>query len=324
MRKTASAVIAFILLATPALALQHPSGVGNKDAHICNVPYDPNDVVQVVGQVGDNVQILVGKDEIVTQVLLSDSANLRTVGNDTGSNTFSLRAINPMPSPKPIAVRTIKNGVPRDYSIQWIANSPPPVRVAAAAGNVGVEEVTPPPGSGTPCYVIRYTYAADVAAENAAKWQAGAAQRRQTAAEVALHQASDPMQCDTNNPFNPPECNYAYVVVGATQLSPIGAATGRPAIWDYRGTTVMRFPGNMAIPIVLVDSRDGKESQPSGLTVEDGGIVKIHSTERVIKLRDGDLVLCIYNQRYNQVGSNTGTGTVNDGVSRIVKTRPGK
>jgi len=80
----------------------------------------------------------------------------------------------------------------------------------------------------------------------------------------------------------------------------------------------------MALPIVLVVNRDGKEAQPSGVTVEDGGIVKLHSVEQIIRLRDGDMVLCIYNQRYNQIGDNPGTGTINDAISRTIKTRSAK
>jgi len=313
---------AFILLAAPALAIQQPSPGKNGDPHICDVPYDANNMVQINAAVGENVQIVFGKDERILDVFVSDKEHLKAAGRE-GSNTISIKAIADM-LPKPITVRTLKSDaqkgdMPRDYLIQWAAiPPPPPTRVADATGE------TPPPAAATPCYIVRYTYASDVAAENAAKWAAQAAFRRQNSAEVALRQANDAMQCDTNHPFNPPGCNYAYVVVGDTRLSPVGAATGRPAVWDYKGTTVMRFPGNMALPIVLVVNRDGKEAQPSGVTVEDGGIVKLHSVEQIIRLRDGDMVLCIYNQRYNQIGDNPGTGTINDAISRTIKTRSAK
>ena len=315
---------AFIMLAAPALAIQHPSPGKNGDPHVCDVPYDPNNMVQITAAVGEGVQIVFGKDERILDVAVSDLEHLRKAGRE-GTNTISIKAIADM-SPKPITVRTLKNDaqkgdVPRDYLIQWAAIPPPsPSKVAAA----NPDEVPLSSAPTTPCYIVRYTYAADVAAENAAKWAAQAAFRRQNSAEVALRQANDPMQCDTNHPFNPPGCNYAYVVVGDTRLSPVGVSTGRPAVWDYKGTTVMRFPGNMALPIVLVVNRDGKEAQPSGVTVEDGGIVKLHSVEQIIRLRDGDMVLCIYNQRYNQIGDNPGTGTINDAISRQVKTRPAK
>jgi len=320
-----SSAIICLLPVAPALALQHPAPGKNSAQRICEVPYNPNDVVQVQAGISDAVTVVFGKDEVVANVSVSGGDALQVEGYQDGGNAIYIKSDLALP-PKPFTIRTLKAGVARDYTMEWVSvrpNPPPPARIAMK-DDMPTIEVPAQAASLTPCYKISFTYASDQAAENAEKWKAGAAKRRQTAAEVASRQAMDPMQCDTNHPFNPAGCNYAYMGMGDSELAPVGAATGRPAIWDFGGITVLRFPGNMAIPIVLVVNRDGKEAQPSGITVEDRGVVRLHSVEPLIKLRDGDKVYCIKNVRYNQVGNPPATSTINDAIGRMVQTRSSK
>lgn len=314
-----------LLPAAPALALQHPVPGKNSAQRICEVPYNANDVVQVQAGVSDAVAVVFGKDEVVTNVSISGN-DLQVEGYKDGGNAVYLKSDAAVP-PKPFTIRTLKAGVNRDYTMEWVSvrpPAPPPPAKIAMNGDMPTIEIPPQASSLTPCYKINFTYVAEQSAENTEKWKAGATVRWQAAKEVAARQAMDPMQCDTNHPFNPPGCNYAYMGMGDSELAPVGEATGRPAIWDFGGVTVLRFPGNMAIPIVLVVNRDGKEAQPSGMTVLDRGIVKIHSVESWIRLRDGDKVYCIKNVRYNQVGNPPATSTINDAIGHMVQTKAGR
>ena len=58
MFKLSPAVLALLAFASPALALEHPSGDKNADKRVCDVVYDPSDVVDVKAIVGEAVTIL--------------------------------------------------------------------------------------------------------------------------------------------------------------------------------------------------------------------------------------------------------------------------
>lgn len=290
------------LISTPALALQIPSAGSNPDSHMCSVPFNPNDMVRVTAGAGDNVTIIFGKDERVGYVGLSDSEHMKFAEARDGGNILYFKATTQM-TEQPISVRTLKqDGTPRDYEIQWVASDPilhPPQQKVATAGAVTADEIP----VATPCYVIRYTYAADDAAAKAASWRIAAAKKKQEQDEIALRQQQELAAR-----------NYAYVGIGDASLSP-------GEIFDDGFTTQMHFPGNTSLPIILVVDRDGKETQPAGFTTEDNGIVKLHGVYSLIRLRDGDHVLCMINRRYTQTGDNPGTGTIDPGITREVNSK---
>jgi type IV secretory pathway VirB9-like protein len=60
------------------------------------------------------------------------------------------------------------------------------------------------------------------------------------------------------------------------------------------------------------------DAELSGVTVEQGGVVKIHGVYPAIRLRQGDRVLCVWNRAYSPIGNNPGTGTTNAGIERAV------
>lgn len=60
------------------------------------------------------------------------------------------------------------------------------------------------------------------------------------------------------------------------------------------------------------------DAEFSGVTVEQGGVVKIHGVYPAIRLRDGDRVLCLWNRGYNPIGDNPGTGTTKPSIERAV------
>ena len=150
------------------------------------------------------------------------------------------------------------------------------------------------------CYTIRFQYPADEAAANAAKWRAMQARAKDDAAEIALHQA-------------PPSAvrNVRYVAMGDLQIGPT-------EIFDDGNTTELHFPGNMRLPTIYTVAPDGAEAVVGGVTTEDNGVVKLHGTMPVVRLRDGGLVLCIFNLAYNAVGTGPGTGTTDPDIRRTV------
>jgi type IV secretion system protein VirB9 len=293
-----------VLLPLPALALQIPQSAKNGDPRVCNVAFNPDEIVDVTVPAGNTVTLKFGPNERVAYVSVSDSAHLKFFVAE-GSNGVWLKATDAMPA-QPVSIRTLKeDGTPRDYTLQWTALDTPPtpastdrIALASAAPTVHVsEEPARPPRM---CYTIRFQYPADDAAAAAAKWRAMQARAKNDAAEIALHQA-------------PPAVvrNVRYVAMGDLQIGPT-------EIFDDGNTTELHFPGNMRLPTIYTVAPDGAEAVVGGVTTEDNGVVKVHGTMPVVRLRDGGLVLCIFNLAYNAVGTGPGTGTTNPDIRRTV------
>jgi type IV secretion system protein VirB9 len=101
------------------------------------------------------------------------------------------------------------------------------------------------------------------------------------------------------------------------------APAGLDAMWDDGQRTFLRYPGNRPVPLAYQVMPDGTESVIGQSTVVDpattGSLLIIHSVVPMLRLRDGNSVLCIVNNAYDPVGHRTGTGTVDPGVVRQVR-----
>jgi type IV secretion system protein VirB9 len=101
------------------------------------------------------------------------------------------------------------------------------------------------------------------------------------------------------------------------------ATAGLDAMWDDGQRTYLRYPGNRAVPLAYQVMPDGSESIIGQNTVVDsatkGSLLIIHKVVQMLRLRDGNSVLCITNNAYDPVGHRTGTGTVDPGVVRQVR-----
>jgi type IV secretion system protein VirB9 len=308
MKGALAATVALLVLTAPAFALEHPSGAQNPDQRVCDVVYNPNDIVDVTAEVGAAVTIAFRSSERIDYVSASDTAHLKQA-ETKGSNVLWLKATEPMAS-QPLSVRTLQeDGTPRDYAIQWTAIRPPavePARTALASSTepAHLADAAPlqPSDPARPCYVVRYQYPADdkAAKDKAARAQWAAWQQKK--AEIALRQ----QQIEAGSH------NVRYVAMGDTSIGPT-------EIFDDGYTTELHFPGNMRIPVILTVTPDGKESQVTGVTAEDNGVVKLQSVLPMIRLRDGNLVLCIFNKGYNPIGNNPSTGTTSPSIDRDVK-----
>lgn len=292
---------ATLLSATPALALQTPVP-GKSDPRVCDVKYDPNEVTDVVSIMGDTMSIRFGKNERITNVTPSDAAHLKVFITE-GSNMLWLKGALAM-SPQPISVRTMtEDNTPRDYALRWTAlpDTKPTHDVSLASTND--VEVTEVPHVQNICYLIRYNYPTEVSAAQVAAWRKKKAKEAAEAQDIALHKA----ESDRGH-------NMHYVAQGDASIGPT-------EIYDDGYTTTLRFPGNLRIPTIFKRDPEGTDAEVTGTTTEEGGIVKIHSVLPYIRLRDGDLVLCIWNRSYNPVGDNPGTGTTSPDIDRGVQTQ---
>lgn len=146
---------------------------------------------------------------------------------------------------------------------------------------------------------IRFTDPAAAAKERAVKWQAIRAKREAKAAEIALQQTALPVR------------NLRYVGQGDWNLLP------SRQVWDDGQSTFLSFPANSRVPSIYAIGPDGKETLVN--TSVTGGIVMVHQTARMFRLRDGDAVLCVFNLGFDAVGVNPGTGTTSPDVVREVK-----
>jgi type IV secretion system protein VirB9 len=101
------------------------------------------------------------------------------------------------------------------------------------------------------------------------------------------------------------------------------APTGLDAMWDDGQRTYLRYPGNRPVPLAYQVMPDGSESVIGQSTVVDsatkGSLLIIHSVVPMLRLRDGNSILCITNKAYDPVGHRTGTGTVDPGIVREVR-----
>jgi type IV secretion system protein VirB9 len=107
--------------------------------------------------------------------------------------------------------------------------------------------------------------------------------------------------------------NLAYQVQGATAIAP-------SEVSDNGRFTVLRFPGQQAVPAIYTVTPDGSESLVS-FDVR-GEFVVIHQTAAQFRLRRGRDVLCIFNEAYRPHGSPTGTQTSAPDVDRTLKDTP--
>ena len=300
MRTAAAMLIPLVACTAPAAALEIPDGSKNPDHRVCDVAYNPNDIVDARGVVGETLTIHFRSNERIGDVATSDAAHLKW-SLTKGSNTLWLKATMAMPT-QPLSIRTLQqDGTPRDYALQWSATDPtqgpPHVAVAATGGAVNVAEVTPDTKY---CYVIQYQYPADEKAARDAADRAAWIKKKNEAAEIALRQ----QQMMVTH-------NVRYVAQGDASIGPT-------EIFDDGNTTELHFPGNMRLPVILTVTPDGHESQVTGISTEDNGVVKLHGVWPTLRLRDGQLVLCIFNRGFNPIGNNPGTGTSSPDIGRQV------
>ena len=160
--------------------------------------------------------------------------------------------------------------------------------------------ITPPGESREPpFFLVRFRYSADVQARRAAEVASRANVQRGKEAERVLER-------DANMSWR----NYAYSIQGETDFEPA-------EVYDNGKVTMFRFRGATELPAIYIGLDDGKdELVPKSV---DGELVTVHAVAKKFVLRRGDLVMCVFNERFTSEGNEPGTGTTSPNVVRLTK-----
>jgi len=255
---------------------------GSEDKRIRFVNYNASDVVKVVGRYRASTQIEFDPHEEIAHVAIGDSVAWEVA---PAKNILFLKPREKNP-PTNLQVVTIRySGERRVYQFE----------LQATEGDVRQADSY---------FVVRFRYPHDMEtrrkAEAAAK--AATADRKRADETLSLHQDYGAR-------------NYQYSAQGSRALQP-------DMIYDDGKVTTMRFAGNREIPAIYMVQSDGKETLIPWDARRSGEVVVIHGTAREFRLRRGGDVICIFNEAYDPVGVNPGTGTTSPSVERVVKPKP--
>ncbi len=297
MMRSASTLALALLVGTavvgPAHAVQEPRA-GRWDARVRSVPYNPNDIVRVVGSTFTSTQIMFAVGETITQIAIGDSE--AWLPQPTGNLLFI----------KPIEVRTPTNmqvvtsradGTVRSYQFELIARATPSTSSAQVASLNGVVPA-PAAGAATP-YAIAFVYPGDVR-------EAAIAARNRLVAGASERQAQGRLAVDY---FYGPR-NWRYAAQGSRAIEPTEVS-------DNGRLTAMRFPSVSSLPTIYTVAPDGQESIVPYTMRDDVAVVS--TTAREFRLRLGGEVLRVFNLAYDPIGVNPGTGTTTPEVVRSIK-----
>jgi len=255
---------------------------GVQDKRIRFVNYNANDVVKVVGRYRTSTQIEFDPHEEIVQVAGGDTASWEIA---PAKNILFIKPREKNP-PTNLQVVTIRySGERRSYQFE----------LQAADGDIRQADSY---------FVIRFRYPHDLEERRKAEAAARAAMVGQKRVDEALslHQHYG-------------ERNYQYSAQGSRAIQP-------DMIYDDGKVTTMRFAGNREIPAIYMVQSDGKETLIPWDARRSGEVVVIHGTAREFRLRRGGNVICIFNEAYDPVDVNPGTGTTSPSVERVVKPKP--
>lgn len=146
-------------------------------------------------------------------------------------------------------------------------------------------------------YVVAFRYPEEQAAGLAEALEARASALRRRLLQLRLARAA----------LTGPR-NLAYELQGSEAIAP-------SEVSDDGRFTVLRFPGAAAMPAVYVVAADGTEAVvPFDVR---GERLVVHQTARLLRLRRGREVLCIFNHGYDPGEAPAATGTSAPDVIRV-------
>jgi type IV secretion system protein VirB9 len=154
-----------------------------------------------------------------------------------------------------------------------------------------------------PFFLVRFKYSADVQARRAAEASVRAdLQRGRDADQVLARDATIAPR------------NYAYAIQGETDFEP-------GEVYDNGKVTTFRFKGATELPAIYLGLDDGRdELVPKSV---DGELVTVHAVAKKFVLRRGDLVTCVFNERFVPEGVEPGTKTTSLNVVRLTTQQTG-
>jgi len=255
---------------------------GSEDKRIRYVNYNASDVVKVVGRYRASTQIEFDPHEEIAHVAIGDSMAWEIA---PAKNILFLKPREKHP-PTNLQVVTIRySGERRVYQFE----------LQATEGDVRQADSY---------FAVRFRYPHDMEARRKAEAAAKAVTADQKRADEALSLHQDYGAR-----------NYQYSAQGSRAIQP-------DMIYDDGKVTTMRFAGNREIPAIYMVQSDGKETLIPWDARRSGEVVVIHGVAKEFRLRRGGDVICIFNEAYDPVGVNPGTGTTSPSVERVVKPKP--
>lgn len=296
MRRVLLAALCLSMLSPTAWSVENPIP-GRLDSRMRYIPYNPAQVFHLSTAVGATLVVGFASDETVTQVAVTDSKDLKA---KPAKNFLFFKSQAPLSLQPVIVLTTNSAGALRRYVFEV---------TTVDTKTLGDDA----PGI---YYSVQFTYPADAAKKRheaalaAAKKKA--AREAARAAHYQLKLAHARLEEEARDPLSGPR-NWRYVAEGDRSILPI-------AVWDNGFSTVFLFPGNVRVPSIFVVDPDGKEATPN-YSVK-GDLVEVDTVARQWRLRDGHTVLCVFNEAYNPVGRNPGTGTTSPDVQRVTKEPP--
>jgi type IV secretion system protein VirB9 len=277
-RRLIPAALVALAVAGSAQAVEVPHP-GQADPRIKTVDYDPLQVVRVVGAFRTATEVLFSDGETIEHVALGDTSGWDVVAekNILFAKPKAVRAPTNL-----IVTTTFGQGEVRHYTFELATRGGP---TGHAAPNT--------------FFVVRFRYPTQ---EKAILTAAISAE------EQALQRKVLDLKLERGVLEGPR--NLAYELQGSTSIAP-------SEVTDNGRFTVLRFPGQQAVPAIYAVTPDGTESlAPFDVR---GEFVVIHQTGARFRLRRGREVLCIFNQAFKPYGVDLGTGTAAPQVDRTLK-----
>lgn len=339
-RVPALATVAALALVAPAWAAVTPAPCGPDPRERC-VAYAPGQIVRIYAAPGATIAVELPAGERVAFVGASDNQLLQggmaaervAVGGDA-SSTADPNLMTSVPKVNGdtgnfVMIKPLRHLEPQPLTVlAWWTNP------ASGAQEVRRHtfELRTRPGELTEdvpdtFYAVRYSdpVGARIVAEAArrdvaARWTAQRAEREERAASARLVQAAALGTVHRNSAYD-----GQGTAADRAALAPAPSAT-EPAIWDDGQRTFLRYPGNRRPPMpyqVLPNGTEavvGQSTHPDPTT--NGNILVLHGVFPMIRLRDGNSVLCLVNRAFNPTGQNPGTGTVSPDVLRVIRQAP--
>jgi type IV secretion system protein VirB9 len=326
------ATLALSLMASTAMPAELPKPCGPDPRERC-IAYNPSQIISLFLIPGATITIQLPDNEVVYSVGTSDNEVIsgkppaeRVVAGQSATADDNLQVHMPGTDAVPsefLMVKALRHLEPQPFTVIGVWTNP--VTGKQEKRRHSFELSTIPGGPQAPDAIFSVVFSDPVAAEIIKEAERKERQKIWQEKEAKL-QAQAVADRLTQVQQSALARNVAYDGQGTDAdriaLAPTTPA-GLDAMWDDGQRTYLRYPGNRSVPLAYQVMPDGTESVIGQSTVVDsatkGSLLIIHGVVPMLRLRSGESVLCITNNAYDPVGHRTGTGTVDPGVVRQVR-----
>lgn len=327
-----SAALAIALMASTAMAAEVPQPCGPDPRERC-IAYNPSQIISLFLVPGATTTLQLPDNEVVYSVGTSDNeiisgkpAAERVAAGQSATADDNLQVHMPGTDANPskfLMVKALRHLEPQPFTVIGVWTNP--VTGRQEHRRHSFELSTIPGGPQAPDAFFSVVFSDPVAskvirdAERKERQRIWQEEQKKIEAQAVADRLTQVQQSVLSR-------NVAYDGQGTdadrAALAP-SAPAGLDAMWDDGQRTFLRYPGNRQVPLAYQVLPDGSESVIGQSTVVDtatkGSLLIIHSVVPMLRLRDGNSVLCITNNAYDPVGHRTGTGTVDPGVVRQIR-----